>query len=312
MTSNFNTFWPMLKILQILGLFPIKKSSEHSCGFEAMPTGKYLFLTLTVQLLGFACFVASFAYVMSKHNLDLLDFLHIMFALKGSTLDDIVYFGIMILISLSSFGISIGLLPLKGKMIELIRIFDNANLDTIWEGSWKNKSMLLLVIIAWAMYPIFFIIGLFIRLIHHINMDVYSAILVCSLQLAIIFVSFIAPYYSFLIQFSEPCYLLNIWLKRLTKKVELKIEYDQQLINECKQFLYVGLKNTNDAFSALLFWITSTCLINMILIAYFALSSLFDSFATNMPFIKLAVLYGSVLFIVTLYFINVKVIRCGR
>jgi hypothetical protein len=42
----------MLKILQILGLFPIKKSSEDSCGFEAMPTGKYIFLTLTVQSLG--------------------------------------------------------------------------------------------------------------------------------------------------------------------------------------------------------------------------------------------------------------------
>ena len=262
--------------------------------------------------MGFTCFVASFAYVMSKHNLDLLDLLHIMFALKGSTLDDIIYFGIIILTCLSTLGISIGVFPLKGKMIELMRVFHNVNLVTIVEGSWKNKSMLLLLIIAWAMYPIFFTIGLLIQLIHHINMDVYSAILVCALQLAMISVSLIAPYYSFLIQFSEPCYLLNVWLKRLTKKVELKIGYDQQLINECKKILYVGLKNTNDAFSALLFWITSTCLINMILIAYFALSSLFDSFATNMPFIKLAVLYGSVLFIVTLYFINVKVIRCSR
>ena len=52
MTSIFNTFWPLLKVLQILGLFPIKKSLEDSCGFEAMPTGKYIFLTLIVQLLG--------------------------------------------------------------------------------------------------------------------------------------------------------------------------------------------------------------------------------------------------------------------
>ena len=312
MTSNINTFWPMLKVLQILGLFPIKKSSEDSCGFEAIPTGKYLFLTLTVQLLGCSCFLASFAYVMSKHNLDLLDLLHIMFALTGSTLDDITYFGILILTGLTSLGISIGVFPLKDKMIKLMRVFDNVNLETTQEGSWKNKSMLLLLIIAWAMYPIIFTIGLSIRLIHHINLDVYSAILFGALQFAIISVSFVAPYYSFLIQFSEPCYQLNVWLKCLTKKVELKIGYDQQLINECKQFLYVGLKNTNDAFSALLFWITSTCLINMILIAYFALSFLFDSFGTNMPFIRLASLYGSVLFIVTLYFINVKVIRCSR
>ena len=165
MTSNFNTFGPMLKILQILGLFPIKKSSEDSCGFEAMPTGKYLFLTLTVQLLGFACFVASFAYVMSRYSLDLLDLLHIMFALNGSVLDDITYFGVLILTFLSPLGISIGIFPLKGKMIELIQVFDNVNLHTTQEGSWKNKSMLLLLIIAWAMYPIFLTIGLLMRLV---------------------------------------------------------------------------------------------------------------------------------------------------
>ena len=306
MTSNFNTFWPILKVLQILGLFPIKKSSEDVCGFEAMPTGKYLFLTLTVQLLGFACFVASFAYVMSKFNLNLLDLLHIMFALKGSILDDITYFGILILTFLSSLGISIGIFPLKGKMIELIQVFDYVNLDTTQEGSWKNKSMLLLLIIAWAMYPIFLTIGLLMRLVYHINMDVYSAILFGALQIACVLISIVAPYYSFLIQLSEPCCYLNVWLKHLKKRIDLKIGYDGQLINECKQLLYVGLKNTNDAFSALLFWITSTCLINMILIAYFALSFLFDSVGTGLPFIKLALLHGSVLCIVTLYFINVK------
>ena len=306
MTSNFNTFWPILKVLQILGLFPIKKSSENVCGFEALPTGIYLFLTLTVQSVGYACFLASFAYVMSKFNLDLLDLLHIMFALKGSILDDITYFGILILTFLSSLGITIGIFPLKGKMIELMQVFDNVNLDTTQESSWKNKSMLFLLIIAWAMYPIFLIIGLLMRLVHHINMDVYSAILFGALQFACLSISIVAPYYSFLIQLSEPCCYLNVWLKHLTKKVELKMGYDGQLIDECKKLLYVGLKNTNDAFSVLLFWITSTCLINMILIAYFALSFLFDSVGTGLPFIKLASLHGSVLCIVTLYFINVK------
>ena len=74
---------------------------------------------------------------------------------------------------------------------------------------------------------------------------------------------------SFLFLFNEPCYHLNIWLKNLIQKVELKIGSEQQLVYECKQFLYVGLKNTNDAFSGLLFWITSTVLINMILISLF-------------------------------------------
>ena len=306
MTSNFNTFWPILKVLQILGLFPIKKSSEDVCGFEAMPTGKYLFLTLTVQLLGWACFVASFGHVMSKYNLDLLDLLHILFALKGSTLDDITYFGILIITGLSSLGISLGIFPLKGKMILLMRGFHNVNFNITMEGPWKNKYMLSLLIVGWAMYPIFSIIGQIMRLIDHIKIDVYTAILFGALQFTVLYISIIAPYYSFLIQLSEACYHLNVWLKHLIKKVQLKIGYDQQLITECKHFLYVGLKDTNDAFSALLFWITSTCLINMILIAYFALSFLFDSFGTNIPFIKLATLYGSFLFILMLYFINLK------
>ena len=69
----FSTFWPILKVLQILGLFPIKKSSENLCGFQAMPTGKYLVLTVTVLSLGFAFYYIPFFLVMSKHNLGVLD-----------------------------------------------------------------------------------------------------------------------------------------------------------------------------------------------------------------------------------------------
>ena len=49
-TSVLETFWPVIRVLQIMGLFPIKKSSETLCGFEEMPTGEYLILTLAIQL----------------------------------------------------------------------------------------------------------------------------------------------------------------------------------------------------------------------------------------------------------------------
>ena len=277
MTSNFNTFWPILKVLQILGLFPIKKSEENLCGFEAMPTGKYLVLTVTVQSLGFACYVGSFFYVMPKQKLDFMDLLRTTYAVEGSSLDTITYFGVFFLTGLSSFGVLVGVFPLKGKIIELLEIFHSVNLNATQEGSWKNKSVLLLIIIAFTLFPIFLAVGLLIRMTNHINMDVYTAILFGALHFATLFPLEVVPMCSFLFLFNEPCYHLNIWLKNLIQKVELKIGTEQQLVYECKQFLYVGLKNTNDAFSGLLFWITSTVLINMILMSLFhsALSTVF-------------------------------------
>lgn len=55
----------------------------------------------------------------------------------------------------------------------------------------------------------------------------------------------------------------------------------------------------------LLFWITTSCLINTILTAYLALSFLFDSYENGTPLIRVVTLYGSSLFIVLLYYINV-------
>ena len=41
-TSVLNTFWPLLKVLQILGGFPIKKSKETLCGFKAITSCVYI------------------------------------------------------------------------------------------------------------------------------------------------------------------------------------------------------------------------------------------------------------------------------
>ena len=65
------------------------------------------------------------------------------------------------------------------------------------------------------------------------------------------------------------------------------------------------MKRTNNAFSVLLFWITTSCLINTILTAYLALSFLFDSYENGMPWIRVVTLYGSSLFILLLYYINI-------
>ena len=210
-----------------------------------------------------------FFYVVPKQNLDFMDLLRTTYAIEGSSLDTITYFGVMVLTGLSSFGILVGVFPLKGKIIELLEIFHSVNLNTTQKVSWKNKSILLLIKIAFTLFPIFISVSLVIRLTNHINMDVYTAILFGALHFATLIIFDVVPMISFLFLFNEPCYHLNIWLKNLIQKVELKIGSEEQLVYECKQFLYVGLKNTNDAFSGLLFWITSTVLINMILISLF-------------------------------------------
>ena len=40
--SYFDTFWPLLKLLQAMGMFPIRKASESLCGFEAISVKRYL------------------------------------------------------------------------------------------------------------------------------------------------------------------------------------------------------------------------------------------------------------------------------
>ena len=74
------------------------------------------------------------------------------------------------------------------------------------------------------------------------------------------------------------------------------------MVYECKQLLFETLKRTNDSFSGLLLWLTLTYLMAMILIAYFALSFLFDR--EDVPLIRISVLYASFMFMFTLHFLN--------
>ena len=64
MVSNsvFNTYWPIIKILQIIGTFPIQKTVETSCGFKALPSKPYLALSLTIQVFSTTSYMLSWYY----------------------------------------------------------------------------------------------------------------------------------------------------------------------------------------------------------------------------------------------------------
>ena len=239
-TYIFSTFWPILKVLQILGLFPIKKSSENVCGFQAMPTGKYLVLTATVLTIGFVFYFTTYFLVMSKHDLGLLEFLHTMISLNGSPLDDVTYFGIIIVISMFDIGLVIGIFLLKSQIIELLEIFQGISMHVTPKNLWKSKSMLLLLAIAWITNPILATVAWLMRLIDHINVDISTSILFSMLHCVSLLVVFAGPVCSFLMLFSEPCYQLNAWMKSLIQIVESKEQSDQKIIYECKKFYYKG------------------------------------------------------------------------
>ena len=240
-TYIFSTFWPILKVLQILGLFPIKKSSENVCGFQAMPTGKYLVLTATVLTLGFVFYFTSNFLVMSKHDLGLLELLHTMISLNGSPLDDVTYFGIIIVISMFDIGLVIGIFLLKSQIIELLDIFQGISMHATPKNLRKSKSMLLLLAIAWITYPILLTVAWLMRLIDHINIDISTALMFGISNYIFSTIFMVAPVCSFLMLFSEPCYQLNAWMKCLIVQIEeLKEQSDQKIIDECKKFLNKG------------------------------------------------------------------------
>ena len=89
---------------------------------------KYLFLTLGVQLLVGTCYTVSWFYFTSKYDLDIVEFTRIMFALSGSPMDDITFTGSIVLMSMMSIGLTIGVFPLKAKIINLMQLFHCINL----------------------------------------------------------------------------------------------------------------------------------------------------------------------------------------
>ena len=109
------------------------------------------------------------------------------------------------------------------------------------QNSWKSKSMLLLLVIAWLLFPIVVTVALLMRLIEHVNVDIFTSLIFGILIPFWSIISHAAPVCSFLMLFSEPCYQLNAWMKCLIINIdELKEESDQSIIYECKQFFYKG------------------------------------------------------------------------
>ena len=81
--TYLSTFWPILKIYQVFGAFPIKKSIDMPCGFAAIQTSTYLILVLSLILIGNVGQILSCYYIMRQYDQDLWSIMNVLFDLTG-------------------------------------------------------------------------------------------------------------------------------------------------------------------------------------------------------------------------------------
>ena len=81
--TYLSTFWPILKIYQVFGAFPIKKSIDMPCGFAAIQTATYLVLVLSLILVGNVGQILSCYYIMRQYDQDLWSIMNVLFDLTG-------------------------------------------------------------------------------------------------------------------------------------------------------------------------------------------------------------------------------------
>ena len=81
--TYLSTFWPILKIYQVFGAFPIKKSIDMPCGFAAIQTSTYLVLVLSLILIGNVGQILSCYYIMRQYDQDLWSIMNVLFDLTG-------------------------------------------------------------------------------------------------------------------------------------------------------------------------------------------------------------------------------------
>ena len=81
--TYLSTFWPILKIYQVFGAFPIKKSTDMPCGFAAIQTWTYLVLVLSLILIGNVGQILSCYYIMRQYDQNLWSIMNVLFDLTG-------------------------------------------------------------------------------------------------------------------------------------------------------------------------------------------------------------------------------------
>ena len=89
--NHLNCLWPILKIVQLMGGFPLKKSKESPCGFKQLSTGVYLAIVLSAFFIANASHFLSWFYLICIFELTLDDLREKVFGDSGSKLDNWIW-----------------------------------------------------------------------------------------------------------------------------------------------------------------------------------------------------------------------------
>ena len=128
MNSNsiIKAFWPLLKLLQVFGGCPIKKSDDTACGFEALPFCQYLTIVGFVWLFGIAGNIYAWINIMANHDKSAFELFQILFDVTDG-IDAAVMMGLYSLASLFSSGVVVNNFRLKNKFVNLMEVYQSLN-----------------------------------------------------------------------------------------------------------------------------------------------------------------------------------------
>ena len=123
--SILKTFWPVLKVLQLLGACPIQKDEDSTFGFKAFTFRVYLTIVLfTWLVLAFGIYIGVFAYLYYIDGISIFDVNDYIFNFSGlSEMDKGLMFGMSAAIMIVNILILIGNFTLKNQFIELMQLF---------------------------------------------------------------------------------------------------------------------------------------------------------------------------------------------
>ena len=265
------TFWPLLKILQILGSCPFKKDKTSLCGFEAISSCAYFSIVISVWFVAVSGVIICLSFLFFIHGVNPSALMKYSFDINGSTMgstmDMICISGMSGAMLLVAITIYIGNFKLKNRIIDLLNLFENLDLPSEESG---RKYFMKSVILSWfcVMFGILGIPSLFGH--DESELDFLSITVVSFIYLILQAVQ-LSPIIGFLIFYSACCSELNRWIGLLIEKFESKLDYEEkETIQDCSRLIKEGLKKTNATFSCPLFWISSLYLTVLIICAYFA------------------------------------------
>ena len=128
MNSNsiIKAFWPLLKLLQVFGGIPIKKSNDTACGFEALSFCQYLTIIGFVWLFAIAGNIFALMNIMKNHDKSAFELFQILFSVTGGV-DAAAMMGLYSFGSIFAFTVVLNNLRLKNKFVDLMEVYESLN-----------------------------------------------------------------------------------------------------------------------------------------------------------------------------------------